>query len=91
MFENAKTGLQHTIPISTNFKLFKYFSMSAGTNINHTWAFNTINKRYDQINQEVITTKLKKFDSYTTYNFSTSIGTTIYGMFDFEKRKKFKP
>ena len=87
MFENAKTGLQHTIPISTNFKLFKYFSMSAGTNINHTWAFNTINKRYDQINQEVITTKLKKFDSYTTYNFSTSIGTTIYGMFDFGEEK----
>ena len=90
MFENAKTGLQHTIPISTNFKLFKYFSMSAGTNINHTWAFNTINKRYDQINQEVITTKLKKFDSYTTYNFSTSIGTTIYGMFDFGEEKKIQ-
>jgi len=90
MFENAKTGLQHTIPISTNFKLFKYFSMSAGTNINHTWAFNTINKIYDQINQEVITTKLKKFDSYTTYNFSTSIGTTIYGMFDFGQEKKIQ-
>jgi lipopolysaccharide assembly outer membrane protein LptD (OstA) len=90
MFENAKTGLQHTIPISTNFKLFKYFSMSAGTNINHTWAFNTINKRYDQINQEVITTKLKKFDSYTTYNFSTSLGTTIYGMFDFGEEKKIQ-
>ena len=90
MFENAKTGLQHTIPISTNFKLFKYFSMSAGTNINHTWALNTINKRYDQINQEVITTKLKKFDSYTTYNFSTSIGTTIYGMFDFGEEKKIQ-
>ena len=90
MFENAKTGLQHTIPISTNFKLFKYFSMSAGTNINHTWAFNTINKRYDQINQEVMITKLKKFDSYTTYNFSTSIGTTIYGMFDFGEEKKIQ-
>ena len=90
MFENAKTGLQHTIPISTNFKLFKYFSMSAGTNINHTWAFNTIDKRYDQINQEVMITKLKKFDSYTTYNFSTSIGTTIYGMFDFGEEKKIQ-
>ena len=90
MFESAKTGLQHTIPISTNFKLFKYFSMSAGTNINHTWSFNTINKQYDQINQEVITTRNKKFDSYTTYNFSTSIGTTIYGMFDFGKDKKIQ-
>ena len=27
MFENPKTGVQHTIPISTNFKLFKYFKI----------------------------------------------------------------
>ena len=25
MFDNAKSGMKHTIPISTNFKLFKYF------------------------------------------------------------------
>ena len=90
MFEDAKTGMQHTIPISTNFKLFKYFSMSAGTNINHTWAFNTIRKTYDQANQELITTPLREFDSYTTYNFSTSLGTTIYGMFDFGEDKKIQ-
>ena len=90
MFEDAKTGMQHTIPISTNFKLFKYFSMSAGTNINHTWAFNTIRKTYDQANQELITTPLREFDSYTTYNFSTSLGTTIYGMFNFGEDKKIQ-
>ena len=90
MFEDAKTGMQHTIPISTNFKLFKYFSMSAGTNINHTWAFNTIRKTYDQANQELITTPLREFDSYTTYNFSTSLGTTVYGMFNFGEDKKIQ-
>ena len=31
MFESAKTGLQHSIPISTNFKLLKYFSFSSST------------------------------------------------------------
>ena len=90
MFEDAKTGMQHTIPISTNFKLFKYFSMSAGTNINHTWAFNTIRKTYDQANQELVTTPIREFDSYTTYNFSTSLGTTIYGMFNFGEDKKIQ-
>ena len=44
MFDNAKAGMQHTIPISTNFKLFKYFSMSTSANLNHSWAFNTIKK-----------------------------------------------
>ena len=41
-------------------------------------------------NQEVVTTELKEFDSYTTYNFSTSLGTTIYGMFDFGEDKKIQ-
>jgi hypothetical protein len=90
MFENAKTGVQHSIPISTNFKLFKYFSMSASTNLNHVWSFNTVEKNYDISNQEVITVQSKEFDSYTTYNFSTSLGTTIYGMFDFGEDKKIQ-
>mgnify|MGYP001082315465 FL=1 len=90
MFDDAKTGVQHTIPISTNFKLFKYFSMSTSTNLNHSWAFNTIKKEYDIDNQEVVTTELKGFDSYTTYNFSTSLGTTVYGLFNFGEDKKIQ-
>ena len=30
------------------------------------------------------------FDSYTTYNFSSSIGTTIYGLFDLGEEKKIQ-
>jgi len=90
MFEDAKAGVQHTIPISTNFKLFKYFSMSTSANFNHNWAFNTIEKSYDIDEEEVITTPLKGFDFYTTYNFSTSLGTTIYGLFDFGEDKKIQ-
>ena len=90
MFENAKTGVQHTIPISTNFKLFKYFSISASSSLNHTWSFNTVEKRYNIDNREVVINRLKNFDSYTTYNFSSSLGTTIYGMFDFGEDKKIQ-
>ena len=90
MFDDAKAGVQHTIPISTNFKLFKYFSMSTSANFNHNWTFNTIEKNYNIDEQEVVTTPLKGFDSYTTYNFSTSLGTTIYGLFDFGEDKKIQ-
>ena len=44
MFKDAKTGFQHTIPLSTNFKVFKYFSLSASTNYNEVWTFKTIKK-----------------------------------------------
>ena len=90
MFENAKTGVQHTLPISTNFKLFKYLSVSANTNINHTWAFKTVKKNYDQNIGEVTTNVFNNFDTYTTYNFSSSVGTTIYGLFDLGEEKKIQ-
>jgi lipopolysaccharide assembly outer membrane protein LptD (OstA) len=90
MFDDAKSGFQHTIPLSTNFKLFKHFSVSASSNFNEVWTFDTVEKRYDFETQETITDTIKGFDSFRTYNFSTSIGTTIYGMFNFEKKGENK-
>ena len=88
MWDDAKVGIKHSIPLSTNFKLFKYFSVSAGTSYEETWVFKTINKYYDQQAEETITEEVKGFDAFRTYNFSTSIGTTVYGMFNFEKEGK---
>lgn len=90
MFDDLKTGFQHSIPLSTNFKVLKYLSVSAGTNYNEVWVFNTIEKTYDtDLNQKVVN-DLKGFDSYRTYDFSSSIGTTVYGTFDFGEAKKIQ-
>jgi hypothetical protein len=88
MFDEAKAGFQHTIPLSTNFKVFKYFSMSASSSFNEVWTFKTIDKYYDPIEREAVSETVNGFDAFRTYNFSTSIGTTIYGMFNFEKEGK---
>ena len=88
MFEDAKAGFQHTIPLSTNFKVFKYFSLSASTNFNEVWTFKTVDKSFDPIERKAVTETINGFDSFRTYNFSTSIGTTVYGMFNFEKEGK---
>ena len=90
MFENAKSGFQHSIPISTNFKLLKYFSFSTSANLQETWVFKTINREYDVELQEVITNENQGFDSFRTYNFSTSLGTTVYGMYNFSEKSKIK-
>ena len=90
MFDDAKAGFQHNIPLSTNFKVFKHFSMSASTNYKESWTFNTINKSYDTETESEVTTPLKGFDAFRTYNFSTSVGTTVYGMFDFGEDKKIQ-
>ena len=85
MFDDAKAGFQHSIPLSTNFKVFKYFSVSASTSFNEVWTFKTINKSFDNLNSEIVTETINGFDSFRTYNFSTSLGTTVYGMYNFEK------
>ncbi|WP_025741731.1 putative LPS assembly protein LptD [Aquimarina pacifica] len=94
MFDDAETSMKHVIPISTNFKLFKYLSASAGTSFQENWVFETIDQDYDETANEgageVVRDTIKGFDSFRTYNFSTSIGTTIYGTFNFKKGKKIE-
>ena len=90
MFESAKSGFQHSIPISTNFKILKYFSFSTSSNFQETWVFKTVNREFDVEEQDVITNEIKGFDSFRTYNFSTSLGTTVYGMYNFKENNKVR-
>lgn len=90
MFDDALAGMRHSIPLTTNFKVFKYFSMSANANLEETWTLNTIKRFYDEDTQAEVTVKKNGFDRYLTYNIGTSIGTTIYGMYDFGKDSKIQ-
>lgn len=90
MFENAKVGLLHTIPINTNFKLFKYFSASSSFNYKEVWYTKTIKKEYNASLGKVVDTEIKGFDAFRTYSFSSSLGTTIYGTFNFGANKKIQ-
>ncbi|MCH7524429.1 MAG: LPS-assembly protein LptD, partial [Bacteroidetes bacterium] len=90
MFDDAKVGMQHTIPISTNFKVLKYISISTSANYQESWTLKTINKTFDQETQEVVVTEVNGFDAFRTYNFSVGLGTTVYGMFDFGEDKKIQ-
>ncbi|RFN58231.1 LPS-assembly protein LptD [Marixanthomonas ophiurae] len=94
MFDNALVGAQHSIPISTNFKILNYLSASASTRLQETWTLKTFDQRYDDTandgNGGVVTDTIPGFDRYLTYNFSTSLGTTVYGTFNFGKDKKIQ-
>ncbi len=90
MFDNAQLGVQHSIPLSTNFKIFKYFSASSSMNYNEVWAIKTIQKSYDKDQSKVVDQTINGFDAFRTYNFSSSLGTTIYGTFNFKPNKKIK-
>lgn len=90
MFKDAKIGFQHSIPLSTNFKVFRYFSATTSVNYNEVWYLKTIKKQFDAAQNKVIDTEVPGFDAFRTYSFSAGLGTTIYGMFNFGEKKKIQ-
>jgi lipopolysaccharide assembly outer membrane protein LptD (OstA) len=90
MFKDAQVGFQHSIPLSTNFKIFKYFSASTSVNYEEIWYLKTIRKEYSTEQNAVINSTVNGFDAFRTYNFSASLGTTIYGTFNFGENKKIQ-
>ncbi len=90
MFDNAKVGARHRIPISTNFKVAKFFSVSAGGTYEDVWSLETFEKRFDSQTGEVVTDTIKGFDRFNQYSLSSSIGTTVYGTFNFGEDKKLQ-
>jgi len=90
MFDNAKNGMKHSIPISTNFKAFKFFSVSMGGNYEETWLLKT--KKYSDFNEidGAVIEEIKGFDRFAMYNFSASVTTKIYGTVNFKPDKKIQ-
>tara|TARA_B110000503_G_scaffold81167_1_gene124151 strand:- start:10819 stop:13380 length:2562 start_codon:yes stop_codon:yes gene_type:complete len=92
MFNDATYGMKHSIPISTNFKVLKNISVSLSGNFEEIWSGQTIKKNdYDIISEsQGKKDTIKGFDRYSKYNFNASVGTTIYGVFNFKEGKRIQ-
>ncbi|MFK7831679.1 MAG: putative LPS assembly protein LptD [Winogradskyella sp.] len=90
MFDDALTGMRHTIPVTTNFKVFNHFSVSANANFEETWTLKTISRFQDLATNDIVTIDQNGFDRFLTYNVGASVGTTIYGMYNFEDEEEDK-
>ena len=92
MFDDAKYGMKHSIPISTNFKVLKHFSVSMNGNFEEVWTGSTVFKNdFENLNNnQVIEENIKGFDRFNQYDFGFSIGTTVYGLFNFKEGKKIE-
>jgi len=88
MFNNMKNGMEHNIPISTSFKVAKFFTVSPSINYKERWYLNSINKKWDnETNKEIVDT-IPGFVRNNEYSFSAGTSTTIYGMYNFGKNSK---
>ncbi|KAA3646927.1 MAG: LPS-assembly protein LptD [Bacteroidetes bacterium] len=90
-FDNLKqdfsNGFRHSIPLSTSFKLLKFFNLNPSLSTNQIVSFRTIRKEYDPSKNQVIRDTISEIKTGETYSFNTTMSTKIYGMFQFKRGK----
>jgi hypothetical protein len=84
-FNRFTNSVEHTIPISLPFTLFKYLNFSSNVNYNEKWDFKTIRNRYIRTatGNEVRTDTVNGFRRGGQYSLGTSMSTKIYGIKQF--------
>ncbi len=85
MFDEAKSGIQHNATMNTNMKALKYFTISPSLNYKEVWYFDRLSKKFDDIQNAVVTDTISSFSTFREYSTAVSLGTTFYGMFKFKK------
>lgn len=83
--DKMQYGIQHSIPISSNLKVLKFFNWTNSIAYNERWHWSSIEKRYDSITNETFIDTIQGFKSNRDVSFSSSLSTRIYGLFNFKK------
>ncbi len=86
IIKDWKNGMQHSVPISATFSLFKYLNISPSISLNDRMYTSKIKRQWDtQASREVMDTT---YGFYNIFDFNASLGfdTKVYG---FWKPMKF--
>ena len=74
-----KNGVKHTIPVSMNLKMLKYFTLTPNFNYTERWYFKSISKEYDPtLNRLVNKDTTGGFHRVYDYSMGASTSTKIY-------------
>ena len=92
----TNSGVRHRIPINHSFNLLEHFNISSSVNYTERWYFHSIKQEWsdeyyevspqgDTIHGGVVGDTIPGFHSVRDFNFSTGVGTNIYGMRGFTR------
>ncbi|MBC2840303.1 putative LPS assembly protein LptD [Robiginitalea sp. SC105] len=90
MFDEAQMGARHRIPLATNFKVAKFFSVSLGGTYEDVWTWQTQDQVYDPETETIVRDTIQGFDRFNQYSLNASLGTTLYGQFNFGEDRKIQ-
>ena len=76
-----RNGMQHTIPVSATFTLFKYFNVVPSFNYTERWYMSKINQSYDQATHTVVRDTVSGFHRVYNCNLSLQMNTKLYGFY----------
>ena len=82
--KQLKNGMKQTIPIGTNIKMFKYFTLTPNAIYSEIWYLESINNTYDDLTGKVTTDTLGGFVRGNSYSASANFTTKIYGMYRYK-------
>jgi hypothetical protein len=85
LFENARRGAKHNIPLSTSLKVLKYFTISPSANYQELWYSSKLNYTYDPATETIVTDTLNGFNRVYSYNAGAGLATRLYGTYFFNK------
>lgn len=74
-------GMQHNVPISATFTLFKYFNLTPSVNYTERWYTRKVKQDWDSQHEEVVKDTTTGFHRVYDYSASLGLNTKIYGMY----------
>lgn len=76
-----QNGMQHDVPISATFTLFKYFNLTPSVNYTERWYTKKIRQEWDNEHQNVKRDTIYGFNRVYNYSASLGINTKVYAMY----------
>jgi len=94
--KQMQNGIKHSIPISSSIKVLKTFTWTNTINFTERWYMQSIEKHWindmrivngDTTLGYLKTDTIQGFKAARDFNFSSSLSTRLYGMYQFKKGK----
>ena len=85
LLSKGQTGMTHSIPISTTFKVAKYLNLNPTLTLQEFWYLEKLNYKYDEVTHRVTAPDtIKGFSRAGQFNFRTDLTTRFYGTYRFK-------
>ena len=97
--EDIRAGMRHQASLGTKIKLFKYINITPSFNYSEYWYPDVVTKSFqdtlfeedgDTLYNQIIETRDYGFQTARDFNMGLNLGWTLYGTFNFNKRKHVK-